>query len=111
MLRCRRRSDYANARGRSCKHAGVTDVALRGEIDVAQADIERYAEHVPFQIDLRTFLLVKLMMFDEGTHGAGIERLAKVMAEFEPLIARIELEEAAETMFDDLPVYDPENGS
>jgi hypothetical protein len=33
------------------------------------------------------------------------------MAEFEPLIARIELEEAAETMFDDLPVYDPENGS
>ncbi len=82
-------------------------LAMRAAVLAARGALDDVRPFVDFQPDLRTYLLSGLAQGAPPDVPNVPEILGKIMGEFEPVIARMELEAAGESadFLADLPVY------
>lgn len=89
----------------------MSRLATRGAVLSAKEGIEELNEVLDFEIDLRSFMVGGIARSVAETPVPVTMAVPAIMEEFEAEIARIDMEGEAEGAFDDLPVFDPGNGS
>lgn len=82
--------------------------ALRMAVLAAREQVRHLSTHVDFPIDLRSYIVGSVERNAEAEGVPVCSAIARLMEEFEPQIARLELEAAAESgdFLSDLPVIE-----
>lgn len=89
----------------------MSRLAVRGAVLAAKEGVGELNEILDFEIDLRSFLAGGIARAVAETPVPAEVAVPAIMEQFEAEIARLDLEKETEGAFDDLPVFDPGNGS